>query len=203
MEFLDPNEVWKYRNVILANVNIIDIMREYKMRLEEKGTGQFTHRALCPFHQSSNGGKETIPSLYASEETNSFYCFGPCSAQGTVIDFVALMDGSPAMVAATKLAKKIGLIDKDGKYDELRIDAYGIESSMFDAKKTIEPYLFEISDLLRSYISKYSSSPLQEEKLSNMEKFAEKIDKAVSKLEYGDWEKAEEILNKVKKRMKR
>lgn len=201
MEFLDPNEIWKYRKIILLNVNIIDLMREYNIKLEEKGTGQFTHRALCPFHKSSNGGKETMPSLYASEETNSFYCFGPCDAQGTVIDFVSLMDGSPAMIAATKLAKKIGLINKDGQYDELQIDSYGFKNTAFEEKKTIEPYLFEISDMLRSYIEKYSDSPNLNKKLEKMEKFAEKIDKAISKLEFGDWEKAEEILNKVKKRM--
>lgn len=203
MEFVDLNDVWKYRDIILSEVSLIDLMREYDMKLEEKGTGQFTHRAICPFHQSSNGGKETIPSLYASEETNTFYCFGPCEAQGTIFDFVSLMDGSPPMIAAIKLAKKIGIIDKDGKYDELRINSCGKELNAYDVKKTIEPYLFEISDMLRDYISKYVDKPNFESKLKKMENFSLKIDRAVSKLEYGDWERAEEILNKVKERMRR
>ena len=173
------------------------------MKMEEKGTGQFTHRTICPFHKSSNGGKETIPSLYASEETNTFYCFGPCEAQGTAIDFVALMDGSPPMIAASKLAKKIGIMDKDGKYDELKIDSYGMDVNTFDPKKTIEPYLFEISDMLRDYIRRYIDNSNFDDKLLKMEKFSLKIDNAIAKLEYCDWERAEEILNKVKIRMRR
>jgi len=203
MEFVDPNEVWKYRKIILSKVSIIDLMKEYKIKLEPKGSGQFTHRTICPFHKSTRGGRETMPSLYVSDETNSFYCFGPCDAQGTVIDFVALMDGSPPMVAAAKLAKKIGIINKDGNYDELQIDSYGADVTNFDPRKTIEPYLFDISEMLRGYIVKYLDSPNLDKKLIKMEKFGERIDKAISKLEYGDWERAEEICNKVKEKMKR
>jgi hypothetical protein len=166
-------------------------MVEYKLRLEPKGSGQFTHRTRCPFHSGKNGKMERTPSLYASEETNTFYCFGPCDAQGTVIDFVSLMDGTPPIIALTKLAKKIGLIDKDGKWDELQLDAYGTIYVAFDPKKTIDPYLFDISFLIRKAV--FDGVPL-----AKIEKLTKKIDKAIEKLEYGDWEKAEKIYIKVK-----
>jgi hypothetical protein len=189
---IDLYDAWKYREAVVSQVNIIELMLEYKIRLEPKGSGQFTHRTRCPFHSGKNGKMERTPSLYVSEETNSFYCFGPCDAQGTVIDFVSLMDGTPPVIALVKLAKKIGIIDKDGKWDELRLDSYGAANSFFEPKKTIDSFLFDISFIIRDAI--FSGMSLVE-----IENITKKIDKAIDKLEYDDWEKAEKIYLKVKK----
>jgi hypothetical protein len=199
-EFLDPSEVWKYKSLVMSKINIVDLMVEYKIPLELKSSGQFSHRAKCPFHKGVNGKKEKIASFYISQETNSFYCFGPCDAHGTIIDFVSLMDGTPPIVALMKLAKKVGIINKNGQWDELQLDSYGSFVSEFDPNKTIEPYLFNISFLLRDYIRRFINNGL-DDKLLKMEKFASKIDKAVSKLEYGDWEEAEKLFIKVKERL--
>ena len=202
-EFLDPAEIWKYRSLVMSKINIVDLVTEYKIPLEPKVSGQFSHRAKCPFHKSSNGKKEKIASFYISQETNSFYCFGPCDAHGTVIDFVSLMDGTPPMIALTKLAKKVGIINKNGQWDELQLDSYGTFVSEFDPNKTIEPYLFNISYMLRDYIRRFANSKDLDKKLLKMEKFASKIDKAVSKLGYGDWEKTEKLFIKVKERLQK
>ena len=108
MEYLDPNEIWKYREIILSKINIVDIMTEYKIPLELKESGQFTHRAKCPFHSGKDGRIERTPSLYVSSKTNSFYCFGPCDAQGSLIDLICLMEGTSPSVALNKLLIQFG-----------------------------------------------------------------------------------------------
>ena len=197
MEYLDPNEIWKYRDIILSKINIVDIMTEYKIPLELKESGQFTHRAKCPFHSGKDGRIERTPSLYVSSKTNSFYCFGPCDAQGSLIDLICLMEGTSPSVALNKLAKKANVIIDGNNFAELQIDSYGIVDR-FDPRKTIEPYLYDISFLLRQYIRTYVDHESFDSILFKFEKFAAKIDRAISKLEYGDWEKAEVLYNKVK-----
>lgn len=204
MEFLTENlnDVWKYRNIVVSKVSILELLREYKISLEEIDNGQFSHRAICPFHNSTNGGRENMPSLYISKNTNSFYCFGPCDAHGTVIDLVSLVEGTPPMIAISKLAKRIGLINKDGSFDDLQIDSYGSEILELDNSKTIEPYLFDISDIIRNHILKYIGTNGFEERLKKIEGFAEKLDKAIAKLDFGDWEEAEKLYIKVKAKLR-
>ena len=87
MELLDPNDIWRFRNIVLSRVSIIEIAREYGIALEEKDTGTFTHRSFCPFHAGKGtGGRERTPSLFFSKHSNSFCCFG-CNKSGNVLDF--------------------------------------------------------------------------------------------------------------------
>jgi DNA primase len=200
MEFLesDPNKAWRFRNVVIAKVSIVTLMKKYGLQLESRETGQeFTHRSYCPFHRGKGvDGKERTPSLFISDRTNSFFCFG-CGANGTVIDFVSLIDGTPPLVALQKLAKDIGLIDKDGKWDELQLDVLEEMAPSFDPSKTIEPYLFSISKSMRSYITKFVGSDEFEKEFRWIERVGEKADGFLSNVGHEDWEYAKELSEKV------
>jgi hypothetical protein len=195
----DPVNAWKFRDIVTSQVSILELAKEYKIQLAEKYTGQFTHIARCPFHS------EKTPSFYISHITNTFHCFG-CSKGGTVIEFVSFADGTPAIIALEKLGKKIGLIDKNGKWDELRLEIDGNEISPFDPMKTIEPYLFEISSALRKHITKFVNTPDFTKELRWMERVAAKVDKFLVDISYDDWEYVKSIStsvqNSIKKRNK-
>lgn len=200
MEFIDPLDIWKLKNVILSNTSLIDLIKEYGIRLEDKQSGQFTHRTFCPFHKGKNGKTERTPSLFISETTNSFCCFG-CAAGSSAIDFVQLMDGTPPTIALTKLAKRIGIIDKDGKWDELKINTLG-GVSILEPIKTIEPFLFEISKVLRNYTKLFIDTPEFDIEFKWIEKVSAKVDEFLSNIGYEDWEYAEELCEKVKNSIK-
>lgn len=201
MEFLeDPSEIWKFKNIIVSNVSLIDLMIEYGIKLETKLTGQFTHRAFCPFHKGKTGKTERTPSMFVSETTKSFCCFG-CLAGGSVIDFVQLIDGTPSSIALTKLAKRIGLIDKDGKWDELKIDAFG-GIPVFEPVKTIEPFLFEISAIFRNYIKLFINTNEFEQEFRWMEKVAAKADEFLSNIGHEDCDYAKDLCEKIQKSVK-
>lgn len=201
MEFLeDPSEIWRLKSIIISNVSLVELMNEYGVKLESKPTGQFTHRAFCPFHKGKTGRLERTPSMFVSETTSSFCCFG-CSAGGSVIDFIQLIDGTPPTIALTKLAKRIGLVDKDGKWDELKIDSLG-GAPVFEPVKTIEPFLFEISAALRNYIKLFINTPEFEEEFKWFEKAAAKADEFLSNIGHEDWEYAQNLCENIQKIIK-
>lgn len=194
MEFLEnPSEIWKFKNVILSKTSIVDIIKEYGIKLEQKQTGQFTHRIYCPFHKNKEGRTERTPSMFIAENTNSFFCFG-CGGKGSTIDFVRLIEGCPATVALIKLAKKAGVIDKDGKCDELQAG----DPQIFEKSKTIELALFEISSLLRNYIKLFINTPQFNKELTWIEKISAKADEFLSNIGHEDFEYAEELCSKIK-----
>jgi len=196
----DPNRAWRFRNAIISKMPIVELMRKYGLRLEPKITGQeFTHRSHCPFHRGKGtDGKERTPSLFISDRTNSFFCFA-CNTSGTVIDFVSLIDGTPPLVALQKLGKEIGLIDKDGKWDELQLDALEEFIPSFDLSKTIEPYLFDISAVMRNHITRFAGSKNFKKELKWIEKVGAKVDEFLSNVGHEDWEYAKDLSEKVMK----
>ena len=201
MDFLDPNDIWKLRDTILSKVSIIDIATEYKIRLEHKETGAFTHRSFCPLHSGKGqGGQERTPSMFFSKHTNSFCCFG-CAKSGNVLDFVSFMDGTPPVVALTKLAKRVGVVDKDGKWDELQIDSV-TRDVHFDPNKTVDPYILQISELLRNYIRRFIDSDNFHKELRWMERVGAKADLFLANIGYEDWEYAKELCEKIEKAVK-
>jgi hypothetical protein len=198
MNFTDDNDIWKYRNIVIDKVSIINIAKEYGLELLEQSVGDFSHKTYCPFHLGKDNRQERTPSCFFSAETNSFSCFG-CSKAGSIIDFVSLKEGCPPTVALTKLAKMAGVIDKDGKWDELILDQEDSLITKFDINKTIEPYIFNISFLLRDYINHFSNSSLFEKEMKWIDKVSEKVDEYLSNIGYEDWEYAKELLDKIKK----
>lgn len=197
MDFVDSNDIWKLRDIVLSKISIIDVAKEYGFPLEEKSSGTFSHRTYCPFHSGKDGGRERTPSMFFSKETNSFSCFG-CSKSGSLIDFIIYLDGCPAVIALEKLAKKIGIIDKDGNWDELQIKNSNHLISHFDATKTIEPYVFDISFYLCNYIHKFKNTEDFEKELKWMEKISKKADQYLQDIGFEDWEYAEELNKKIK-----
>lgn len=204
MEFLeqDPNKAWKFKNIVNSKVSIIDLMHKYNLKLEEKQTGQdFTHRTYCPFHKGKNGGRERTPSMFVSEKTNSFFCFG-CGCSGGPIHFVSLMDGTPPLIALQKLAKDIGLIKKNGQWDELQLNALSDMEYVFDSSKNIEPYILEMSTIIRSYIKEFVGTDDFEKELKWIEKVGRQLDRYLNQIGHEDWEDAIKIRDKLSKKIK-
>ena len=198
MGFVDLNEIWKLRDIVLSKISIIDVAKEYGLELEEKSSGTFSHRTFCPFHLGKDGNRERTPSMFFSKETNSFSCFG-CNKSGSLIDFIIYLDGCPAAIALEKLAKKIGLIDKDGNWDELQIQNSNHLISRFESTKTIEPYIFDISYALCEYIHGFKNTDDFEKELKWIEKISKKADQYLQDIGFEDWEYAEELKNKIQK----
>jgi len=202
MEFVDPNEIWKFRDAVLSKISIIDVAKEYGLELEPKETGTFTHRTYCPLHVGKGaGGKERTPSMFFSGSSNSFCCFG-CGVGGTVLEFVSYMDGTPPVIALAKLAKKVGLIDKDGNWDELKLQSLGNYRTQFDPNKTVDPYIFRISDALRRYIRKFINHENFEKELRWMERVGAKADSFLANIGHEDWEYAKDLCEKIEKAVK-
>jgi DNA primase len=202
MECINPSDIWKFRATVLSKISIIDIAIEYGINLEEKETGLFTHRAYCPLHAGKGqSGQERTPSMFFSKHSNSFCCFG-CSRSGNVIDFVIYMDGAPQPIALTKLANKKGLVDVGGNWDELQINSKDCFDSCFDPNKTVDPYIFKISDLLRSYINKFKNGPNLKKEFKWMEQVSSKADSFLANIGYEDWEYAKDLSDKVEKAIK-
>jgi DNA primase len=64
--------------------------------------GRAQHFILCPFHN------ETDPSCRIDHARNRFRCFG-CGAKGSILDFVARLDGSTIKEAAESVASWCGI----------------------------------------------------------------------------------------------
>jgi DNA primase len=92
MEWINKEELWKWRDAIIDKIRLIDLIKEYGIELTTKHTGLFSHQIRCPFHEGKNGGREKTPSFFISDTTNSYNCFA-CGAGGTIIDFVSSLEG--------------------------------------------------------------------------------------------------------------
>jgi hypothetical protein len=198
MEFLNnPNQAWKFKDIVISKICIVELMKEYGLKLEPRPTGTFSHRTYCPFHKGKGGAMERTPSMFVSQQKSDFHCFS-CYTTGSIIDFVSLIDGTPRVIALTKLAKRAGLIDKDGKWDELQADSFDFKP-VFDPSKTIEPFLFEISTAMRNYIKMFVGTKDLNKELKWMERLAKKVDEFLFTIGYEDWEYAKEICEKTQK----
>jgi hypothetical protein len=194
----DPGLAWKYRDIVISKTDLVGLAKEYGLCLEERSGGQFSHRTPCPFHKGKNGGKERTPSFFISKETNSFCCFG-CGVGGNPIEFVSLIEGIPAVFALKKLAVKLGVLNKDGVWDEMQLDSLKDFKPQFDPNKTIDPFLFEISIILRNHIHSYKGKQEFDKELKWIEKVSAKVDELVNNIGYEDWEYVRDMRDSVKK----
>lgn len=196
MDFLeeDPNVWWEYKDIVNSKISIVELMRKYNLQLEESSERKY--RTYCPFHKGKNGGIERTPSLYAYEDTNSFFCFG-CGSSGRPIDFVSFIDGTPVIIVIQKLAKEIGLIE-NGKFN-LEINTKNLYE--FDQSKTIEPYILETSTIVRSHIEKFINTKTFEKELRWVEKICKKLDEHLNKIGNEDWEYAIKLRDILKKKI--
>lgn len=186
---LNPNRLWKYKELILSKVDIIEILKEYDVYLEETGmSDNFTHKAYCPFHEGKEGGRERTPSFFVSKHTNTFYCFS-CGKGRDACNFVSYMEGTPQIIALEKLAKRVGLIDKNGKYDDLETDI----NIVYEPQKSIAPVLIDISLAIENHRN--------EKNFNKIEKLCKKLDKYLDKLDIYDYDKAVILKDKVLKKI--
>lgn len=135
--------------------------------------------------------------------TTSLCSLHNCGKGGSVINFVSYMDGTPIVVALTRLAKKIGLIDKDGKWDELQTNLIKYSDNYFDHNKVIDPYIFKISNILRNYLNKFRNDINFEKEFLWIEKIAAKVDSFLIDIDYENWEYAKRLSEKVEKIIKK
>ena len=81
---------------IKRSVALAALLRQYQVKLHRSGIDQY--RGCCPIH-----GGEGRDAFHANLSRNVFHCFA-CGAGGTVLDFVAAMEGCSLREAALKLA---------------------------------------------------------------------------------------------------
>jgi DNA primase len=86
---------WPDFKSIKRGVKLEFALRHYHVRLRRSGKDQ--HRGCCPIHRGD--GRDAF---HVNLARNIFHCFA-CGAGGTVLDFVAAMEGCSLFEAAQKL----------------------------------------------------------------------------------------------------
>jgi DNA primase len=89
---------WVDFAAIKRSVALAPLLRHYQVKLRRSGRDQY--RGCCPIH--GGDGREAF---HANLTKNVFHCFA-CGAGGTVLDFVAAMDGCSLREAAWKLTSE-------------------------------------------------------------------------------------------------
>lgn len=80
---------------IKRGVKLDSLLRQYRVELRRCGKDQY--RGRCPIH-----GGDGLDAFHVNLARNIFHCFA-CGAGGTVLDFVAAMEGCSLSEAASKL----------------------------------------------------------------------------------------------------
>ena len=88
-------QTWIDFATIKQSVGLGPVLRRYQVPLRRSGRDQY--RGLCPIHRG-----EGRDAFQANLSRNIFHCFS-CGAGGTVLDFVAAMEGCTLREAARKL----------------------------------------------------------------------------------------------------
>lgn len=86
---------WLDFSLIKRGVSLESLLRQYRVELRRNGKDQY--RGRCPIHRG-----EGPDAFHVNLARNIFHCFA-CGAGGTVLDFVAAMDGCTLREAADKL----------------------------------------------------------------------------------------------------
>jgi DNA primase len=89
-------QTWVDFATIKQSVGLAPVLRRYQVSLRRSGRDQY--RGLCPIHRG-----EGRDAFHANLSRNIFHCFS-CGAGGTVLDFVAAMEGCTLREAARQLA---------------------------------------------------------------------------------------------------
>ena len=95
---------WVDFATIKQSVPLAPLLRRYQVKLRRSGRDQY--RGRCPIHRG-----EGPEAFHANLSRNIFHCF-PCGAGGSVLDFVAAMEGCDLREAALRLRQNAFLADK-------------------------------------------------------------------------------------------
>ena len=179
----DQAKLWKYLGLELKETS-----------------GQFEWKLRCPLpmhHGNGQDGRERTPSFCVTKD-NRYYCFG-CGGFGSVVDLISLVQGIPQIEVMRSLAIKIGLIDKNGKWDEEMLQSMPEKSfTPIDPEKTIDPWIQRSNMELYNYIKNFVGTPEFEKEFLWFEKVGAKIDELLEHTGHKDWEYAKELYEKLK-----
>lgn len=128
---------------IISNVNIIDVLSALGLDYSVCDTGDFTHRLKCPLPVHRFGNERTA-SLFVSEKSNSFYCFG-CNSGGRVIEFVSLYMGKPYHESLKWLSDLSKNYNKIHGCSKLNVDL---------GNKTVSEYVYKTGSIIREFVNK-------------------------------------------------
>jgi DNA primase len=96
-------QTWVDFAAVKQSVPLAPLLRRYRVKLRRSGRDQY--RGRCPIH-----GGEGRDAFHANLTRNIFHCFS-CGAGGSVLDFVAAMEGCSLREAALRLHEMAGAID--------------------------------------------------------------------------------------------
>ena len=91
---------WLDFKSIKRTVTLESVLRHYQVKLRRSGKDQY--RGCCPIHRGD--GRDAF---HVNLARNVFHCFA-CGAGGTVLDFVAAMEGCSLFDAAQRLQSMTG-----------------------------------------------------------------------------------------------
>jgi hypothetical protein len=132
-------------DTLLDKICILDILDRYEVEYSICRTGEFSHRAKCPFPLHAFGDERTA-SFFASEDQNKFYCFG-CNSGGSAIDFVILYEGKPFYEVAKSLARSMGITADDLDGDNI------VKKERRDPEHKISTHVFRTGVQIREYLN--------------------------------------------------
>jgi len=89
-------QTWVDFAAIKQSVPLASLLHRYQVKLRRSGPDQY--RGFCPLH-----GGQGRDAFHANLTRNVFHCFS-CGAGGSVLDFVAAMEGCSLREAALRLA---------------------------------------------------------------------------------------------------
>lgn len=184
-------EIERFTDIVLDKIHILDILDTWGIEYSPCQTGEFTHRARCPLIKHLSGNERTA-SLFISEETQSFYCFG-CNSGGTVIEFAILYIGKPRDEVIKLLAEHAG------------ITAHNAEENLegMSRNKKRDPEQRVATHVLRTgiQIREYLHSIKEKQEYNKWCKWAEKrfthLDQYLNTLGDDDWKVAKIYYDKV------
>src|SRR5919108_5739696 len=88
-------QTWVDFAALKQSVSLAPLLRRYQVKLRRSGRDQY--RGRCPIHRG-----EGPEAFHANLSQNIFHCFS-CGAGGSVLDFVAAIEGCSLREAALRL----------------------------------------------------------------------------------------------------
>jgi len=189
-------EIERFPQLVESKINIIDVLGLLKLEYSQSRSGEFTHRMRCPFKIHADG-EERTPSLFMSQDTNSFYCYG-CHSHGTFINFIMYYLGCPYFKAIEWVVEATGMMGGD---IQKALENLPIRERM-DPEKTIETWVFRIGNDVRNYLNSLKGKNKYNTELFWADtKIYPKLDYIMDEFSDKDWERVKKYHDKIKKYM--
>ena len=183
----------------LENENFADLVLDkvcWDEILEECGVdyrsnGDNSYKVRCPFHADGN---ERTPSLSASEDKNTFYCFA-CASAGNKIEFVSKIFGIPYHKAIEWVASLAGITSSDFDPSQVRV------RKRRAPEETVAFYVHRAGVLLRDTLSLMESNKDYPKWEVWVNKKFKRLDDCLD-MDDDNWSKAKEYLEYLDKKIK-